>query len=241
MTKAALTPLLQTIEQKFSVSFEPLHVDENPLEVLSINNMNQHIDGLLAQKAIHNPLKDLPLWAKIWPASFVLGRYVRKFSPEGKSLLELGAGCGITGCIASRYGFASVCISDVVEDALLFAKANVLQNNLEHVVNVRHVDIKDSRKSLGETRFDMIVASEILYLEDLHRPIIKCLQRHLCKGGKAILCTDMARKKPRFFKQAAKDFTITEQLVGVKNTELDENNMEKEIRRVYALHILEPK
>ncbi len=239
-TPQQLTALLDTISQKFTVGFEPLHVDETPLEVLSILNMNQHIDGLLAQKSIQNPLKDLPLWAKIWPAAFVLGRFLRKFSPEGKSLLELGAGCGITGCIASRYGFSSVCISDVVSDALLFAKANVLKNALEDTVTVRHVDITNSKASLKEQRFDMIVASEILYLEELHRPLIKCIKRHLAKNGTAILCTDIARKKPRFFKQAAKEFTITEQMVGVKSMDMVAGE-EKEQRRIYALHILEAK
>ncbi len=237
MTKTALDALLEQIQQKFTVDFEPLHVDDSPLDVLSITNMTEHLDKLIDNKAIHNPLKDLPLWAKVWPASFVLGRYLRKLEPEGKSLLELGAGCGTLGLLASRYGFSSVCISDIVDDALLFAKANVLKNNLEHIVQVRHVDITDSRASLGETRFDMIAASEILYLEELHRPLIKCLQRHLKAGGKAILCTDMARKRPRFFKQAAKNFTIQELLVGVRGT----NEQGEEEKRVYALHILEAK
>ncbi len=237
MTNTALDALLDQIQQKFSVDFEPLQVDDSPLQVLSITNMTEHLDKLIDNKAIHNPLKDLPLWAKVWPASFVLGRYLRKLAPEGKTLLELGAGCGTLGLLASRYGFSSVCISDIVPDALLFAKANVLKNNLENVVHVRHVDITDSRASLGNTRFDMIAASEILYLEELHRPLTKCLQRHLNTGGKAILCTDMARKRPRFFKQAEKLFTIQELLVGVRGTSADG----EEEKRVYALHILEPK
>ncbi len=229
--------ILDKINQKFNVNFEALDIDDEPIHVLSINNMQKHLDGLIAKKSIHDPLKDLPLWSKIWPASFVLGRFLRKLEPEGKTLLELGAGCGTTSLIASRYGFSEVHITDIVEDALLFAKANVIKNNLEHVARVRRVDIKESRTSLKESRFDIIAASEILYLEELHRPLIKCMQRHLAKGGKGVLCTDMARRRPRFFKQAAKEFNVTEQLIGVRSTN-DEGNEE---RRVYALHILEPK
>ncbi len=235
-----LDALLAQIQQKFAVNFDPMDVDGMPLQVLSITNMTEHLDGLLAQKAIHDPLKDLPLWAKVWPASFILGRFLRKLEPQGKTLLELGAGTGTLGLLASRYGFSSVCISDIVEDALLFAKANVLKNSLEECIDVRRVDIKDSRATLGDTRFDMIAASEILYLEDLHRPLIKCLQRHLAVGGKAILCTDMARRRPRFFKQAAKLFTIKEMMVGVKGKSV-EDGVEKEEKRVYVLHVLEPK
>ncbi len=232
-----LDDILTKIEQKFSVEFETLDIDQNPISVLSINNMHKHLDGLIAKKSIHNPLKDLPLWSKIWPASFVLGRFLRKLEPEGKTLLELGAGCGITSIVASRYGFASVHITDIVDDALLFAKANVLKNGLDNVAKVQRVDIKDSRTSLKESRYDIIAASEILYLEDLHRPLIKCIQRHLVKGGKAVLCTDMARKRPRFFNQAKKYFNVIEHLIGVKS--LNENAEEE--RRVYALTILEHK
>ncbi len=232
-----LVDILEKIEKKFNVEFETLDIDEKPIHVLSINNMQKHLDGLLAKKSIHNPLKDLPLWSKIWPSSFILGRFLRKLDPQDKSLLELGAGCGITSIIASRYGFASVELTDIVDDALLFAKANVLKNELSDIVNVRRVDIKDSRASLHDSRFDIIVASEILYLEDLHRPIIKCIQRHLAKDGMAVICNDMVRKRPRFFTQAKKYFNIKEQLIGVKSS--NENNEEE--RRVYALNILEHK
>ncbi len=235
-----LDALLAQIQQKFTVTFEPMDVDGSAVHMLSITNMTEHLDGLLAQKAIHNPLKDLPLWAKVWPASFILGRFLRKLEPEGKTLLELGAGTGTLGLLASRYGFSSVCISDIVDDALLFAKANVLKNSLEDCVTVKRVDIKDSRATLGDARFDIIAASEILYLEELHRPLIKCLQRHLAKEGKAILCTDMARKRPRFFKQAANFFTIKEMMVGVKGKSVEDGE-EKEEKRVYILHMLEPK
>ena len=116
---AELETLLERIRTDFDVEFEPLHVDENPLEVLSIQNMSAHLDKLLQRKAIHDPLKDLPLWAKLWPGSFVLGRLLRKYEPQGKSLLELGAGCGALSLVAARYGFARVVLSDVVELSLI--------------------------------------------------------------------------------------------------------------------------
>ena len=135
---AELEILLERIRTDFDVEFEPLHVDENPLEVLSIQNMSAHLDKLLQRKAIHDPLKDLPLWAKLWPGSFVLGRLLRKYEPQGKSLLELGAGCGALSLVAARYGFARVVLSDVVEQALRFARANVLRNGLGDQIEVTH-------------------------------------------------------------------------------------------------------
>lgn len=231
-----LDSLLAAIRTTFDVDFEPLQVDDGALEVLTIRNMQAHLDGLLQRKAIHNPLKDLPLWAKVWPGSFVLGRLLRKCEPEGKNLLELGAGCGILSMVAARYGFKRIVLSDIVEDALRFAKANVLRNNLQDQVEVRFVDVttpgRDPRFSEG---FDLIAASELLYLDELHRPLLKFVDRHLAPGGKALFCTDLARAKPHFAKLAAKSFKLMEGRIGVKSR--DEDGEEQ--RRIYSILILE--
>ncbi len=121
--KKRLEAILARIGRKFDTSFEPLSIDGADLQVLSIHNMQAHLDALINSKAIKNPLRDLPLWAKIWPASFVLGRYLRKFGPEGKSLLEIGCGCGICSLVAAVHGFAKITMGDIVDDALDFARA----------------------------------------------------------------------------------------------------------------------
>lgn len=235
-TIETLDGILAEIRSTFDADFEPLQVDDATLQVLGIRDMQRHIDKLIQTKAIRDPLKDLPLWAKIWPGSIVLGRMLRKFDPKGKTLLELGGGCGILGMIAARHGFARIVTSDVSRDALRFAQANILRNNLQDRVSVRYLDVTDSGKTkLEPSVFDMIAASEILYLDDLHRPIVKFLERHLAPGGKALFCTDMARLKPHFARMAAKTFTVTEGHVGLKGTD----DSGKEERRVYSILILE--
>ena len=230
-----LETILATIRTTFEVDFEPLQVDDSKLEVLTIKNMQNHLDGLLKRHAIRDPLKDLPLWAKIWPGSFVLGRLLRKYNPEGKSLLELGAGCGILGMVAARHGFSRIVVSDINEDALRFAKANILHNHLENKMEVRRVDVQAPVTSCGVSeKFDMLAASELLYLDDLHRPLLKFADHFLAPEGKALFCTDVARLKPRFAKLAAKNFKVSQGHIGVKS--VDEG---KEQRRVYNITILE--
>ena len=227
-----LEMLLDTIREKFDPYFEELVVDGQTLHLLSAGNMRRHLDELLARRDFNNPIKDLPLWAKVWPASLVLGRFARRLDPPGKSLLEIGAGCGAAGLIAARYGFARVLLTDINEDALLFARANVCKNGLEDRVEARRADICATRL---KERFDCILASEVLYLEELHRPLLKFLFQHLAPGGKAAFCTDMARNQKRFFKLAARDFSVREHMVGVRSA----NDEGVEERRAYALHILE--
>ena len=61
---ARLAALLAEIRTTFDADFDPLDIDGQTLHLLTVRNMPQHLDSLLARKAIHNPLKDLPLWAK---------------------------------------------------------------------------------------------------------------------------------------------------------------------------------
>lgn len=226
-----LDACLAAIHKQFSVEFEPLEVDGNIIQTLAITNMPSHLNKLIQTKAIQNPLKDLPLWAKIWPASFILGRFLRRFDTRDKSLLELGAGMGVCSLIAARYGFSKILITDLIREALYFARANILHNNLDDIIDVKQVDVKNS---FLNQKFDFIVASELLYLDDLHKALIKFLENHLAPQGKALFCTDFSRIKPKFQKLASKNFIIQEGKIGVKSME---DGQEK--RNLYSILVLE--
>lgn len=235
--KETLDAILAEIPAAFNVNFEPLEADGQTLDVLAVTNMRELLDGMIRSRSIHDPVRDLPLWAKVWPASFVLGRFLRKFSPEGKTMLELGCGVGVCSLLAARHGFKKIYASDTNAEALLFTRANVVQNNLDDVIETIRLDIgkggADERFAAG---LDVIAASEILYLDDLWRPALKFIDRHLKPGGQAFFCTDLARSKPRFQKLAAQKFSVREGKIGVKS-----RDEEGEQRRVFSLLILEKK
>lgn len=224
-----LDELLAAISRSYEVAFETLTLDSASFEILDIRNMAAHLDHLIATKAIRQPLRDLPLWAKLWPGSLVLGRFLRKLEPQGKSLLELGCGIGGLCLVASQYGFSRILATDISETALQFARANILRNGLEHAIATRRLDIQAAAGFCE--KFDIIAAAEILYLDELHAPLLKLLARNLAPGGKALFCTDIARLKPRFQKLAAKNFLVNEGRVAIKGDE----------RRIYSILSLERK
>lgn len=236
MSTETLDALLADIGGTFEVGFEPMTLDGRTLELLAVRNMTQHLDGLLARRAIRDPLKDLPLWAKVWPGSFILGRLLRHFEPEGKSLLDAGCGCGALGLVAAGYGFRRVLMGDIVPEALRFARANILRNGLQDIAEAAHVDVAvpADRDPLDE-QFDIIAASEILYLDDLHRPLLKFCSRHLAPGGRAVFGTDLARGKPRFARLAQKYFKVEKRHVAMTAGDGDGGRD----RRIHEILILE--
>lgn len=232
MRKEGQDSAMNRIMARYGAAFEPLAVDGAEYRILSPVNMREHIDSLISQGKIKNPLEDLPLWAKVWPASLILGRFLRKMEPAGKSLLELGSGMGITSLIASGHGFKKITVTDINEDALDFAAVNIEANGLQGIMATVRLDVAQPGLTLPE-KADVICASELLYLDDLHRPLIKFISRNLAPGGKALFCVDMSRQKSRFEKMAAKDFHVQSGCVGLKSC--DESGEKRSIFRIIIL------
>jgi predicted nicotinamide N-methyase len=213
---------------RYDVRFEPMTVGDVTLELLQIADMEALIDRL-TRKAGNGPLK-LPFWARIWPTSVLLSFFLRRLEPKTssgttKTMLEIGAGVGVCGLFAAAFGF-DVTITDIEPDALLFTRINIAKNGLSANARAGRADFSSDR--LGR-RFDCIIGSEVLYLEDLHRPLLTFLAAHLNPGPEAeiILARDYHRKADTFFRRAAPDYHLAERTIGYKETPPDGQDGEK--------------
>ncbi len=224
-----LQSLLEVAGKKYALEFEPLNVGGQTLEILQIADMRERLDKLIREGALEHALTSLPLWAKVWPASLALGHALAKWGLKG-ALLEIGAGCGVVGLAAAACGWERVVVSDIDEDALLFARINVLKNNLAHRVEVRRLDLRDQQPPTG---FDLVAGSEILYLEALYRPLVKFLGR--VKAPETLLASDHRREPKRFFKLAEKEFRLEHRHIGLRAGGPGETE-----KHLIALHRLTP-
>lgn len=101
----------------------------------------------------------LPYWAELWPSARVLAEHVLTMRGNDRSLLELGCGSGLVATSAALAGF-KVTVSDYYEDALRFARVNVERNGGAPARSL----LLDWRKLPARlTRFDVVVASDVLY------------------------------------------------------------------------------
>lgn len=219
---ASLEELLALARTRYSVDFEPVNAGKLTLQVLQITDMKERLDRAIAENALADALNTLPLWAKIWPASVILGHILGNIPGKQHRILEVGAGCGLTGLVAASLGLGRVCISDINEDALLFARINILKNNLQECAEVRRIDV--TADSLSE-EFSLILGAEILYLDHLYRPLVKFFKRHLAVGpqdgdgnilAQVLLASDHRRKAAPFLKKAEKEFVVSQKQVGLR-------------------------
>ena len=125
----------------------------------------------------------LPYWAELWPSALILARQVAALDGAGRSMLELGCGIGLVAAAASRAGF-DVTATDYYADALLFTSLNAARNSGREP-HVRELDWRSIPADLG--RFDVIVASDVLYERRYPSLIADVVARALAPDGIALI------------------------------------------------------
>lgn len=141
----------------------------------------------------------LPYWADVWPSAQVLAQLVGRMEGAGRTLLDLGCGAGLVATAAALAGFA-VTASDYYADAILFAQENVRRH-----AGTEAAALPLDWRQLPDTlaRFDVVVASDVLYERPYGALVAGALARTLAPAGQAWL-TDPGRVAAASFVEAAR-------------------------------------
>lgn len=125
----------------------------------------------------------LPYWADVWPSARVLGAEALGMSGEGRTVLELGCGSGLVATCAALAGF-TVTATDYYEDALRFTTVNTFANANTRIAT-RLIDWRSLPDDLD--RFDVVLASDVLYERHYGPLVAQAIARALAPGGEAVL------------------------------------------------------
>ena len=197
-----LDRVMEQIGSKFAVETIPLKIGEQILKIVQIKDYEEFILDRI--EADDPNVTEAPFWAKLWEASFLLAYFLGKQPVRPHHhLLEIGAGIGIVGIYAALCGHR-ITVTDINEDALLFARANALLNGLSDL-EIRKLDWSD----LGETRrYDAIVGSEVVYDRRSYPLLVSFLSRSLAPDGVIFLAKHADLPAPSFFEELTKCFVF---------------------------------
>jgi len=154
------------------------------------------IDRYINQQDV---FQGFPLWAKIWEASLVLADHMAARKPEeGKRILEIGAGMGLVGIVASAFGHR-VTMTENSPDALNFSRANAVINGREGdgLLEILPLDWHSPRL---EGAFDLVVGSEVVYSHNDFGPLNGLFERYLTPEGEVVLAEGIRKTSIEFFK-----------------------------------------
>lgn len=147
---------------------------------------------------------EFPLWAKIWPASWVLAGFLAEMPvAAGKNWLEIGAGVGLVSIVAASFGHRII-MTEFNPDALQFAHANAVINGCPRLP-IRRLDW--NRPGLAEA-FDYIVASEVTYKKEHVAALLKLFRTYLKPDGMVYLAGEMRRVSRDFYQHLESAFDI---------------------------------
>ena len=180
---------------------------ETEINEVAIQNRSYKISLPKNLSAFINPddiLHEFPLWAKLWPASWVLADYIAALpqQPE-KKLLEIGGGVGLVSIVAACCGHC-VTMTEYNSDALVFARANARRNGCPQLPMVRldwnHPGLKG--------RFDYIVGSEVAYKKTDIARLLKLFTAYINPTGEVLIAGEMRRISRELFRQLETKFQI---------------------------------
>ena len=194
------------MEQQFSLEafYKQYETDTTELVV------NGHKFNILLPKDLlqfintDDVMQEFPLWAKIWPASWVLAGYLAEMPVAAeKNFLEIGGGTGLVSIVAAAFGHRII-MTEYNPDALQFARANALINECPQL-KIQQLDWNHPRLA---GQFDYIVASEVSYRAEDIQPLLMLFKNSLKTGGEVILAGEMRKLSKDFYQTLETLFDI---------------------------------
>ncbi|KAB5592519.1 Histone acetyltransferase [Ceratobasidium theobromae] len=175
-------------EEIFASALETLY-DEVPVTVATSNGVYTHERQGQESVTIRIPRTDARNWGLqadgVWQAAVYLADNLPR-PLGGKRVLELGAAAGLPG-IVGAFGARDdmperVVLSDYPDEGILSQlRENVAANRGKSRVRVDVVGHAwGTECGLGGERFDIIMAADVLWMEEMH----EAFYRALCPGGR---------------------------------------------------------
>jgi predicted nicotinamide N-methyase len=198
MTSRALqgAELIADLERRFETVTELVNIGSKEIGILRPRSS----DALIREDDYVRDER-LPYWADLWPSSRVLAESIISRDLTGMTALELGCGLGIV-TIAAMIAGADVLASDYYDDALLFTRANAFRN-LEIEPRTSVIDWRSWPGDAG--RFNVILASDVLYEPEYASLLPKLIRTSLAADGVAIIADPGRVAAPQFIDRCSEE------------------------------------
>lgn len=126
----------------------------------------------------HNDATKDPWWMYVWASGIALSSYLIDQKIEGKQILEVGPGLGLTSIVLTKHG-NNVSVYDINPDVLPYLLLNSQQNNIEMPVWVQSLQTSET--------YDMVISSDVLYNTGKIPSIVQSMYSKVKENGVMIM------------------------------------------------------
>ena len=139
----------------------------------------------LIDDAAADPEQNLPYWAELWPSGVALAAKIAREPAivQGRRVLELGCGLGVTAVAAMRAG-ADLLVTDYSPEALALCCLNTLEQSRTQPRTLR-VNWRDPGPGLhgAGDGFPVVLAADVLYEGRDVDPLLALVERVVAGDG----------------------------------------------------------
>jgi predicted nicotinamide N-methyase len=193
--------------QGYRVEISALRIGSSDYRIRALSDRQQYWDpdGLAERAGISSA--SWPLFGMVWPAGVALAETMSSLAIDGRSVLEVGCGLGLSSLVLKRRS-VNITASDHHPLAGEFLRHNSDLNDLPPIT-YQSAAWAGPNPALG--RFDVIIGSDLLYERDHPALLTEFLSHHANPSAQVILA-DPGRARCGQFgaRMAAQGYTRSE-------------------------------
>ncbi|KAI9206862.1 uncharacterized protein BJ171DRAFT_307793 [Polychytrium aggregatum] len=191
--------------------------------------------------SVPQPSGERQLWSRLWGAGLILADLVPLVVPSAQShpgssdsvqrVIELGSGLALPSLVAARLG-AHVTMTDASAESLALAELNAKSNSIQvypsnpgdpasdkpagECVCTRKLNWYDPLEAELASTYDLVLGSDIMYMNRLLRPVARQVRHLLKSDGKALL-VDAGRCFGEDFLEICEEYGLKVSLIEQAN------------------------
>ena len=192
----------------YATTTRTLRLGGEDYRIRSLSDLQQYADPDHQAARLGISSAQWSLFGHVWPSGRLLAEAMATHDVAGKRVLELGCGLGLASLVLRRRG-ADIVASDHHPLTEPFLAYNAALNDLP-AVPYRTLRWDVPHETLG--RFDLVIASDVLY-ERNHCALLSALLPRHAHDAAEVLITDPGRGNSAPFTRALADqgFAVVEQ------------------------------
>jgi len=158
----------------YQVKHETFALGDSDFHIRSLLDNRQYADGDGAAEAAGISSAAWPMFGLVWPSARILAGAMQTQDIAGKRVLEIGCGLALASLVIHRR-HGDITASDRHPLAAGFLAQNLLLN---HLPRLRYLDGNWDHANPALGRFDLIIASDVLYERDQPEALSQFIDLH---------------------------------------------------------------
>ena len=159
---------------KLKLKYEIIIFNQISYLILSLQDRQQYHDHDNAASDLGISSATWPLFGVIWPSSVILASTVSQMPLEGKRVLEIGCGIGLSSLVLHGMGI-NITASDYHPLAKTFLDKNIVNNELQPI-EYQTGNWEKQNPQLGI--YDLIIGSDVLYEPNHAKNVSQFIDQH---------------------------------------------------------------